>query len=53
MAVKLQVKFSGHIGTVVRFKPPKLITNLGLVSSTQEPVPETSVGWLQKKSSDS
>lgn len=27
MTVKLQVKFSGFIGTVMRFKPPKLITN--------------------------
>lgn len=33
MAVKLQVKFSGYIRTVVRFKPPKLITNLGSVNA--------------------
>ena len=33
MAVKLQVKFSGYIRTVVRFKPPKLIINLGSVQT--------------------
>lgn len=52
-AGKVQMKLMGTGGRVKRAEPPKLITSLALMSDTNKPVPETSVGWLQKKNSDS